>query len=185
MNKIYFSELEEWHNWLLKNWETCTEIWLIFYKKHTGKPSLRYNEAVEEALCFGWIDSLIKKLDEDRYTQKFTPRTNFGKWSDLNIKRMNRLISEGRMRPEGLVKITPEILNRKPQKSPVKLVIPSYIEKKFDTVQEAAENFRKLAPSHQRRYIGWIDAAKKMETKLRRLDQAIELLLRNEILGMK
>jgi uncharacterized protein YdeI (YjbR/CyaY-like superfamily) len=185
MNSIYLATLEEWHNWLLQNYTSVKEVWLIFYKKHTCKASLNYEDAVEEALCFGWIDSLIKKLDEEKYARKFTPRTNFRKWSNLNIKRMNKLITEGRMRPEGLAKITPEILTRRPRKHPDKLIIPAYIEKKFNSTPEAAANFNKLPPSHKKRYIGWIDDAKREETKLRRLEQAIEMLRKNEKLSMK
>lgn len=185
MDKIYFSELKNWHDWLQEYHNSCQEIWLIFYKKHTGKTSLKYEEAVEEALCFGWIDSLIKKLDEECYARKFTPRTDISKWSDLNIKRLNKLIKEGRMRPEGLAKITPEILSGKPQQRSAELTVPEYITLKLKEFPEANQNFSILPPSHKKRYIGWIDAAKKMETKQRRLQEAIEMLLKNERLGMK
>jgi len=185
MSSIFLPTLKEWHNWLQQNHASAKEVWLIFYKKHTGKASLNYEETVEEALCYGWIDSLIKKLDEERYARKFTPRINFSKWSDSNINRMNKLIGTGRMKPEGLRTITQEILASRPQEKSKELEVPSYIKDKLSSIPAAACNFEDLSPSHKKRYIGWIDSAKKKETKLRRLEEAVKMLIRNERLGLK
>jgi len=185
MNTIYLPTLKKWHEWLEQNHDSVKEIWLIFYKKHTGTISINYENAVEEALCFGWIDSLIKRIDSERYARKFTPRTNFSKWSDINIERMKKLIRDGRMRPEGLAKISEKILTSQLENKPGKLIIPTYISEKINLVQEASTNFHKLAPSHKKNYINWIDSAKKEETRQRRLTQVIKMLIRGDKLGMK
>src|SRR5918992_6386370 len=107
--KLYVTNRDEWRAWLEKNHATEREVWLIYYKKHTGKPRIPYDDAVEEALCFGWIDSIVKTLDGDRYMQKFTPRTNVGKWSRLNLERVKKLLHEGRMTEAGRAKLPPDL----------------------------------------------------------------------------
>ena len=102
---LYVTNRKEWRNWLLNNFDSKPEIWLIYYKKHTGKPRILYNDAVEEALCFGWIDSTIKRVDEEIYVQKFTPRKARSIWSDLNRKRAEKMINAGLMTSAGLIKI--------------------------------------------------------------------------------
>ncbi len=96
----------DWRAWLEENHHRETEIWLVFYKSHTGHPCVSYEDAVEEALCFGWIDSLVKRIDDDRYAQKFSPRKPGSKWSVSNRRRMAKLIREGRMTPAGLATVT-------------------------------------------------------------------------------
>ncbi|UCC32844.1 MAG: hypothetical protein JSW53_03315, partial [Candidatus Bathyarchaeota archaeon] len=89
--KLYVTNRDEWRSWLEKNHEAEKEVWLIFYKKHVGKPSVPYEDAVEEALCFGWIDSIIKKIDEKKFVRKFTPRKSSSRWSELNRKRAQKM----------------------------------------------------------------------------------------------
>ena len=101
-NRIYLSTREEWRKWLQKHHQSATEIWLIYYKKHTGKPRVAYDEAVEEALCFGWIDSLIKRIDDETFCQKFTPRKDNSTWSDINKKRVLKLQKQGLMSAAGV-----------------------------------------------------------------------------------
>jgi uncharacterized protein YdeI (YjbR/CyaY-like superfamily) len=91
---LYVTTREEWRAWLNNHHATETEIWLVYYKKHSAKPRIPYDHAVEEALCFGWIDSLVKKIDDQRYVQKFTPRRDHTKWSPLNKQRMRLLIRQ-------------------------------------------------------------------------------------------
>ncbi len=98
---LYVTTRDEWRSWLEENHKSEKEIWLIYYKKHTGKPRIPYDDAVEEALCFGWIDSIIKRIDEEKYTQKFSPRKQNSAWSDLNKKRVKKLIEEGKMTKAG------------------------------------------------------------------------------------
>lgn len=101
--KLYLKDRKEWRKWLVKNHLKESEIWVVYYKKHTNKLSIPYNDAVEEALCFGWIDSIEKRIDEECYAQRFSPRKAKSQWSESNIERMRRLIKEGRMTSAGLV----------------------------------------------------------------------------------
>lgn len=102
MIELYVRNREEWREWLEENHSTVQGIWLIYYKKSTGKQRIPYNDAVEEALCFGWIDSKIKRVNDDYYIQWFTPRRPGSSWSKLNIGRVQKMIKEGRMKPAGL-----------------------------------------------------------------------------------
>ncbi len=186
---IYLINRDDWRAWLEKNHDIETEIWLIYYKKHTNRPRIPYEDAVEEALCFGWIDSIVKKLDDERYIQKFTPRKDNSRWSELNKRRVRKLIKEGRMTKHGLAKITEESLSTsgdsKPKRNRKDLIIPQYMKKALMKNKKAWENFNNLAPSYQRNYVGWITNAKKEETRERRLKEAIGLLAKNERLGLK
>ncbi|MGB2982026.1 MAG: hypothetical protein WBC77_12350, partial [Candidatus Zixiibacteriota bacterium] len=100
---LYVTNRDDWRAWLRKNHSSQKEVWLIYYKKHTGKPRIPYDDAVEEALCYGWIDSTIKRIDEEKYAQKFTPRSEKSNWSELNKRRAKKMIREGRMTQAGLV----------------------------------------------------------------------------------
>jgi uncharacterized protein YdeI (YjbR/CyaY-like superfamily) len=185
---LYVTNRDDWRTWLTKNHKTEKEIWLIYYKKHTGIPRISYDEAVEEALCLGWIDSLIQKIDEEKYAQKFTPRTNNNKWSESNINRMKKLIKEGRMTKAGLIKIDKSELKKKNTKSKLirkEVILPKFLKNILSTNKKALENFEKLAPSYKRLYIGWIIDAKKEDTQLKRLTEAMGLLEKNKKLGMK
>src|SRR5256885_14789235 len=102
---LYVTSRDDWRAWLEKNHETEKEVWLIYYKKHTNRPRIPYDDAVEEALCFGWIDSIVQKIDDERYAQKFTPRKSSSKWSESNKRRVRKLLQEGRMTQAGLAKI--------------------------------------------------------------------------------
>src|SRR3989339_631051 len=105
LENLYFNSRESFRKWLEKNYNESIGIWMIFYRKQKNNECIKYNEALEEALCFGWIDSIIKKVDDDRYVRKFTPRTNISNWSDINKKIVLSLIEEGRMTEAGLAKI--------------------------------------------------------------------------------
>ena len=105
MKQLYVTNRGQWREWLSTNHATKDGIWLIFYKKETSRPSIAYEIAVEEALCFGWIDSIIKKIDAARYARKFTPRSDKSYWSQLNKKRAAKMIRRGRMTEVGLAKI--------------------------------------------------------------------------------
>ena len=101
-SELYVSNRKEWRSWLKKNNAKVEEMWLIYFKKHTGKPSINYMDSVEEALCFGWIDGLKKRIDKQKYAYRFTPRKSGSKWSPLNIKLAKRMIEEGKMTRAGL-----------------------------------------------------------------------------------
>ena len=184
---LYVTNRDEWRAWLTKHYESETEVWLIFYKKHTGRPRISYDHAVEEALCFGWIDSIVKSMDEERFAQKFTPRRDSSRWSAVNKGRLRKLIREGRMTEAGLAKVDPAALREKATatSSEEDVGLPRVVEQALKVNAKAWENFRKLAPSYRRHYVGWIMHAKKEETRERRLREAISLLEQNKKLGLK
>jgi uncharacterized protein YdeI (YjbR/CyaY-like superfamily) len=178
----------EWRRWLKENHLTSPGVWFTFYKKHTGKNTISYDDAVEEALCYGWIDSIIKKLDDEKYVQKFTPRTNIGKWSPTNLIRMEKMIKEKKMTKYGLEKFTPEAQKEKtpaPKKDRSKISVPAFIISALSKHPVALANFNNLAPSYRGNYVKWITFAKREETQLKRLEEAIKLLEKNEKLGLR
>jgi len=99
---LYVTNRADWRKWLKKNHKKEPEIWLIYFRKSTGKPRIEYSDAVEEALCYGWIDSIEKRIDEERLAQRFTPRRPNSNWSESNKERMKKLIKNGKMTPAGL-----------------------------------------------------------------------------------
>jgi uncharacterized protein YdeI (YjbR/CyaY-like superfamily) len=162
-----------WRRWLATHHASESEIWLIFHKLHTGKPSVAYEDAVDEALCYGWIDSLIKRIDADRYARKFTPRKAESNWSSINIKRYNELKAAKKLARPGLA--------RSPEGRPVVDMargdrVPGYIEKAIKQNARAWKFFESLAPSYRRLYLTWIDSAKRDVTKQTRLQQAVKML---------
>jgi uncharacterized protein YdeI (YjbR/CyaY-like superfamily) len=188
MKQLYVTDRNEWHNWLSKNHDTEAGIWLIFYKKKSSMPTIGYEAAVEEALCFGWIDSIIKKIDAAKYARKFTPRSDTSKWSPLNKKRANKMIKEGRMTEVGLAKIKTAKktgLWDEDARPRISLDIPLEFAKALARNKKAKENFDKLATSYRRHYISWIAVAKRPETKKRRIEESIALLERGKRLGLK
>lgn len=185
-NEFHAKDAKAWRGWLKKNHETATEVWLVFYKKHTGHPCPTYNEAVEEALCWGWVDGMKKGLDDKRYAFRFSPRKDKSKWSPSNIKRATRLTQEGRMQPSGL-KLVEAAKASGAWDSPV--VPPSY--KMPDAFRRALEKdpaakdfFEHLAPSHKKQYVAWIASAKREETRERRVEKALSMLHARQKLGM-
>lgn len=155
----------------------------MFHKHHTGQPSIAYEDAVNEALCFGWIDSLIKRVDDARYARKFTPRKPGSRWSTANRKRYARLRASGRLTPAGLTLAPTGRSGDAPRPSVAKM--PPYIQQALNSHPAARNYFESLAPSYRRMYIGWIDSAKQQETKTRRLQEAIGLLAAGKKLGLK
>ena len=186
---LHFTNRGEWRDWLEKHHGKENEVWLEFFKKHTGRPTISYNDSLEEALCFGWIDSIIKKIDEEKYVRKFTPRTNKIKWSELNIKKVRELMAKSLMTKAGLVKIDDGLLKgtkkTKARPAAAELQIPPCLKQALEADPRAMEYFGKLAPSYQKLYIGWIDSAKKEETRRKRVREAVDKLSRGEKLGMK
>ena len=164
----------EWREWLARHHDCESEVWLVFYKRHTGRVGVGYADAVDEALCFGWIDSLVKRLDDERYARKFTPRKPDSKWSTGNRKRFAELQAGGRLMPAGMAR--PPTARNGDAPRPATAEIPDYIEEALRRRPAAWEFFESLAPSYRRLYIGWIDSARQPKTKARRLKEAIELL---------
>jgi len=173
---FYAPDRAAWCAWLAANGTAEREIWLIFYKKHTGTPCVSYDEAVEEALCFGWIDGLIKRLDDDRYAQRFTPRKPGSSWSESNKVRVRKLIAEGRMTPAGLATVTfppdPTEEAPPPRSEPT---LSDDLQARLQSDPAAWASFNRLPPSHRRQYIGWIMDAARPETRQRRLEEAMKV----------
>jgi uncharacterized protein YdeI (YjbR/CyaY-like superfamily) len=186
--KLYLTGREDWRAWLERNHNRKREVWLIYYKKHTGKPRIPYDDAVEEALCFGWIDSTVQKIDEDKYAQRFTPRTEGSRWSELNLKRARKMIKQGKMTRVELEKFreVEKRLRRMPKrrKSERETILPPDLEEALAKDPEAERNFDSFAPSHKRMYIGWINEAKRPETRKRRIGQTVKWAARNRKPGM-
>jgi uncharacterized protein YdeI (YjbR/CyaY-like superfamily) len=182
MNLLHVTNRKDWRAWLAGHHATETEVWLVYAKQHTGKPRVSYDEAVEEALCYGWIDSIVRKLDEDHYAQKFTPRKDRMRWSAPNLERVRRLLAAGKMTEAGIAVLHPDPDYQPPERSGPEA--PPYLEEVLKRNPAAWENFQRLAPSHRKNYVRWITEAKKEETRQRRLQEAIRMLEANEKLGI-
>jgi uncharacterized protein YdeI (YjbR/CyaY-like superfamily) len=194
LEHIFFENRESFRKWLELNHNENPGIWMIYYKKHTGIKCIEYIEALEEALCFGWIDSTLKRVDEERYLRKFTPRTNTSNWSDVNKKLVLSLIRNGRMTEAGLKKIDVwQKTGRVEWKTGVKktgirgneLHVPGYFLKALSENEAALTNFNNLARSYKRQYVLWITSAKREGTILKRIKESVELLKQNQLLGLK
>jgi len=163
-----------------------SEVWLIFHKVHSGVASIDYKDALDEALCFGWVDSLVKRLDDRRYALKFTPRRSDSRWSTTNRKRYAALKASGRLKPAGLNRApTDRSYSPKPLRLKMPSKLPPYIQTALRNHPRALRHFEALAPSQRRRYFAWIESAKHAETKARRLKEAIRLLTAGKVLGLK
>ena len=138
----------------------------------------------EEALCVGWIDSLVQRLDEDRYVRKFTPRTNTSQWSESNLRRVEKLVAASRMTEAGLAKMSPGVRPEKPASSRT-LEVPGFFAEALAANKPAKKFFDQLAPSYRRNIIAWVGSAKREETRKRRLEEALSLLQQGKMLGMK
>jgi uncharacterized protein YdeI (YjbR/CyaY-like superfamily) len=172
-----------WRAWLERNHDSAAEIWLVFHKRHTATASVEYEAAVEEALCFGWIDSLVRRLDADRFARKFTPRRADSRWSALNRKRYARVAAAGLLTDAGRARPPTGRVAGAPRREEWSL--PQYIEDAFKANGRAWRHFEQLAASYRRAYVGWIDSAKREETKRRRLREAVQRLGRGAKLGLK
>jgi uncharacterized protein YdeI (YjbR/CyaY-like superfamily) len=178
---------DEWHTWLVRNHFKEKEAWLVFYKKHASEGKMSYLEALDEALCFGWIDGRLKRIDDERHMIRFSPRRMGSVWSDRNVRRVRRLIEESKMTPPGLAKIDHKTLNRpgldngRPRP---RFRISPEMKKRLMTNEKAWKNYCNLAPSSKEQYAYWLTSAKKPETKEKRLKKAIALLKRNKKLGL-
>jgi uncharacterized protein YdeI (YjbR/CyaY-like superfamily) len=154
----------------------------VFYKAHTGVKSIAYEDAVREALCFGWIDSLVKRLDGDRYALKVTPRQPTSKWSDTNRKRWAELKAAGLLTPAGLAAAP---TNNTYAPKPVIPALPAYIARALKANSKAWEFFQQLAPTYRRQFVVWIHIAKRPDTRERRIRESIALLAAGKKLGLK
>ena len=172
----------QWRAWLKDHHASSAGIWLVFHKAHTGVKSIAYGDAVREALCFGWIDSLVKRLDDDSYAIKVTPRKPTSKWSALNRKRWKELKAAGLLTPAGLA-AAPTDNTYGPK--PVIPTLPGYIAKAIRANARAREFFQSLPLRERRNFVVWIHMAKRPKTRERRIRESIALLAAGKRLGLK
>lgn len=173
---------QQWREWLEKNHHTSLGVWLIYYKVKTGKPSIRYSEAVKEALCFGWIDSKVKSLDSERYMQIFTPRKPKSVWSKLNKQYIEELIEQGLMTPSGLEKIETAKQNGSWNTLDAieALIIPGDLKQALEANETANRYFEAFSNSSKKNILFWIESAKRPETRLMRIEQTISSAEQNK-----
>ncbi|MGH7646261.1 MAG: YdeI/OmpD-associated family protein, partial [Gemmatimonadales bacterium] len=155
---FYARNRREWRLWLSRNHRTASEIFLVYYKKHSGKPRVSYNDAVDEALCYGWIDSILKPIDADCYAQRFSPRRPTSRLSEMNRERVRRLIAAGRMTKAGLERIKHVFDHRKDTKKKLNWEIPPDILEQLKRDPATWKNFQRFPESYKRIRIGWIAA---------------------------
>ena len=173
---LYITQRKDWRDWLKKNHQTEKEIWLVYPKKATGKPRIEYNDAVEEALCFGWIDSLVKKLDEERTVQRFSPRKPKAKYSQANLERLRSLVAKKKVVKE-VTESLGNILNEE-------FVIPVDVAKAIKANKTAWKNFQKFSDSYKRIRIAFIDGARKRPAEFqKRLRHFIDMSEKNKMFG--
>lgn len=177
-----------WRAWLAKHYDAPTEVWCVFFKQGAGEKTLSYDDAVEEALCFGWVDGLKKSIDDARYMFRFTPRKPNSKWSPSNKTRVARLIKSGAMTEAGLCLVEEAKRHGNwdaPTGPQVDFQTPPEFAARLKKDEAAKTFFDSLAPSYQRQYVAWIASAKREETRKRRLEEAMALLKKGEKLGMR
>jgi uncharacterized protein YdeI (YjbR/CyaY-like superfamily) len=180
--ELYVKTREEWRKWLGLHHTRAEDVWLIYYKKQSGKPRIPYSDAVEEALCFGWIDGKIRRINDDYYIQRFTPRRHGSRWSKYNIERVEKMMREGRMQPSGLAAFkevleNPDLIyDNRSDRDPE---IPDDLKHELGRNKKAKDNFLKFSMSVRRIYIEWLKSSKKEETRIRRIRRIIDLSERN------
>lgn len=178
---------EQWRTWLAENHAAAKEIWLVFYKRHTGKSGLAYVEAVEEALCFGWIDGIVKRIDGEKHTIRFSPRRKNSIWSELNKQRVGRLIAAGRMTGAGLVRVSEAKANGRWDQAALRedtTLVPPELTAALAKNDKARQSFEKLAPCYRKQFIYWVGSAKRDETRCKRVVEAVRLLSCDRRLGI-
>jgi len=174
---FYAKNRREWRRWLAQNHKSTPEIWLVYYKKASGQPRIPYNDAVDEALCFGWIDSTLKPIDEHKYAQRYSPRRKTSKLSDMNRERVRRLIKARRMTKAGLAAIEHTGTGRS--------TLPADILARLKADPTTWKNFQKFPASYKRIRVGWIDAARhRREVFEQRLRYFLKMTAQNKRFGM-
>ena len=173
---LYVTNRREWRDWLKKHYKSEKEVWLVYYKKHTGEPRIPYNDAVEEALCFGWIDSTVKRIDEDRFAQRFSLRNPKTPYSQANKERLGELVKQG--------KVVDEVLATLGDLVGEQFEIPPDILDAIKANKEAWENFQRLSQPYIRIRIAFIDAARNRPREFKkRLRYFIEMTGKNKQFG--
>jgi uncharacterized protein YdeI (YjbR/CyaY-like superfamily) len=182
LERYYARSREEWREWLEKNHQTSPGIWFIYYKKGTEEQTVTYEDAVEDALSFGWIDSKVNALDEKRYMQVFTPRKPGSTWSKLNKNRVKKLIKQGLMTPAGLEKI--ELAMKDGSwyilDDVEDLILPDDLKKALEVDEKAEQNFHQFNDSSKKQILWWVVSAKRPETRERRIKKVVDIAHHNQ-----
>jgi uncharacterized protein YdeI (YjbR/CyaY-like superfamily) len=172
---LYVTTRREWRAWLKKHYRSATEIWLVYYKKQSGKPRLAYNDAVEEALCFGWIDGVRHRIDEHAYRIRFTPRKPRGTWSQVNVRRYAELEALGLIAPAGRAAYEAASIDKSPtysyEKPPVELEAAHLA--RFQANAKAWAGFQAMGAWYRQKALHHVAAAKTPATRERRLEALI------------
>ena len=182
-NKLYITTRQDWRKWLSKNHKKEKEIWLIYYRKETGKSRISYDDAVLEALCYGWIDSTVKKINKESFAQRFSPRSPKSNLSQMNKERIRDLIKEKKMTKWGL-KAVSHLFNSKTD-DPNNFVIPLEIIKELKANKDAWKYFQKMSSSYQRIRIAYIDGYKQRDVDMYKKSLAyfIKMTAKNKKIG--
>ncbi|RUR75281.1 YdeI family protein [Chlorogloeopsis fritschii PCC 9212] len=182
LDTFYAKNRKEWREWLEQNHQISEGVWLVYYKVKSVKPSVKYSEAVKEALCFGWIDSKVKSLGEERYMQIFTPRKPKSVWSKLNKQYIEELIEQGLMTKAGLEKI--EAAKKDGSWNTLdaieELIIPTDLKQALEANETAKMHFEAFSNSSKKNILFWIESAKRQQTRLKRIEQTIIAAAQNK-----
>ena len=180
--KLYVTNRNDWRSWLAKNYDKEKEIWLIYYRKSSGKPRIPYNDAVEEAICYGWIDSIIKRVDNGRFAQRFTPRRPKSPVSEMNKERIRRLIKKKKMTSAGLDAVSRFFNKNKKEK----LVIAQDILAALKADRQTWKNFQNFSEGYKRVRLGYIGHSKSRGNEIfqNRLNHFIKMTAKNKKFGM-
>lgn len=177
----YFKNAEEWRAWLHENHHSSKGVYLIFYKVSSNEESMRWEEAVQVAICYGWIDSTVRKLDEERRKQVFSPRKDKSVWSKVNKTYIERLLKDGLMHESGLAKI--EIAKKNGSWESLDavedLLMPADLHAAFLANQKAFAHYHAFSPSYRKSYLYWLNQAKRLETRAHRIAEIIRLCAEN------
>ncbi|GAB2739146.1 YdeI/OmpD-associated family protein [Amycolatopsis magusensis] len=181
MTELHTADPAEWRDWLTRNCTTATEVQLVIHRQDSPTPSLRQDEAVEEALCFGWIDSKSVKRDGHSRYQRFSPRNPKSAWSRINRERAERLIAEGRMTHHGqaLIDLAKHTGTWTVLADAENRILPADLRTRFDHDPAAFAHYQAFPPSSQSRILAWILTAKRPETRQQRIDRTVELAAAN------
>jgi len=184
---LTFKTRLDWRTWLEQHHETSSGVWLVHYKKSLGKKILHHFDTVEEAICYGWIDSTLKKIDDDRFILRYTPRKPTSVWSKINKDKAEQMIAQGKMMPAGFQTIE-EAKKRgiwqAAYTNKVKDKLPSALKKALMKHPTAWKNFQNFANSYRNQYIGWVNNAKTEQTRQHRIEQVVRWSAENKKPGM-
>ena len=185
---LHFKTRKAWRSWLEKNHTLCDDVWLLHYKKPSNEKSVNHFEAVEEALCFGWIDSKLKKIDEERFILRYSPRKPKSVWSKINKETAEKMISLGKMTQVGYEKIERAKKQGTWDTAYTNLVkerLPSDLKQALKLHKKAWNNFQHFANSYRNTYIGWVTNAKTQETRKKRISEVVKRSFDNKKPGIE